>query len=466
MNTVSTTSQSVAERYHFIVPLWGAKFVDMFVNQSLPSQLAKGNLGSLPAAQTSYQIFTHAEDAEAIWESSSVKKLRGMVDVSLSTFTNQQVERDYVSASNPYHINLKKMSWCYEQGIKGLRGLDTAFILMTPDSVWANGAFRYVHECQCSGVRALMALGLITLRPVIQERLGQFRCQVDPNVIDIPPRKLVKLACDALHPLGACRIVKHGGNRFPCAYYWTKPGKGLVARCFYLHPVMVRPLVHLDRLPSTVDYRYVQQACPDLDQIRIVTDSDKLFYIDMADVGHEAGELTLHNRSRMDRLKWMCQWTEDFHRAYFRQPIVLRESDDDERFEDELAECAAFAATLLEDFEQYYPTSRERLSLCNVFGHSRTGAHPCLRTIFRRCLSRLKRATLTTLRRVYRGMLRKLYDRLDCLERDVKVHSISTEYELRREISLLRAAVETRNELCRSSTEHDSSCPRSHREGS
>lgn len=489
-----------AARYHFIVPVWGAKYVEMFVEHSLPSQLSSGNIPSLPDGQTSYQIFTHAEDTNAIWQSSSVCKLRGMVDVSLVSFTDDEVNRAYGAWSdNPYNVNLKKMSWCYGQGIKSCRGVDTAFVFMTPDSVWGNGAFRYVHECQCSGVRAVVALGLITVRGVVQQRLEEFRSCHDGDVIEVSPRKLVKVACDALHPLGASRIVQQDGSRFSSAYYWTKPGKGLVARCFYLHPVMVRPLVDLERLPSTVDYRYVQLACPDRDRVRIVADSDDLFYIDMADVHHESGVLQLDNYSRTDLLDWMCQWTDDYHRAYFQQGIVLREGDGDEPFDCELAEAGTFADKLLKDFERYCPVSGKRLLLSNIFpqdgggdvvvhqpgprqapgnlfpqdegGEAADGPLGPRQTLLL-CKALLRRATALlrslprrVVRRIYRALSGRLAARIQHLERQLhriesemqslasyvrntalgakwKSNWIRTEYELRREISLLRADLE------------------------
>ncbi len=56
---------------------------------------------------------------------------------------------------------------------------------------------------------------------------------------------------------------------------------------------MVRPRVHVDKIPSTVDYRYVQEACPEMREVRVVTDSDDLFYIDMADMSHAGDDLPL-----------------------------------------------------------------------------------------------------------------------------------------------------------------------------
>ena len=282
---MTVRSESTAERYQFIVPLWGAKYVDMFVNYSLPSQLSAGNLPSLPAGMTTYEIFTTPEDRESICNSDSVKRLRSLVDVSIKTFRDEDVLRELNLTQAHYVQNLQKMTWCYQRAMAECRGIDAAFVFMTPDSIWADGAFRFMHDCQSSGVRALMALGLITVRPLLQSRLADF---ADParGVIDVPPRQLVTLACDTLHPLGISRVVRDGSARWNSAFYWMRHGSGLVARCFYLHPVMVRPRVHLERMPCTVDYRYVQKACPDFGDIRVVTDSDDLFYVDMADLQH------------------------------------------------------------------------------------------------------------------------------------------------------------------------------------
>ena len=449
MNVPSKSTRTAADKYHVIVPLWGAKYVEMFVNYSLPSQLSSGNLPALPAGKTTYEIYTTLEDARAIWSSESVKKLRKMMDVSLKTFSDQDVIRDFKVDQHPtrYTQNLRKMTWCYQQALLSCHGIDTAFIFMTPDSVWADGAFRYIHDSQTAGVRALMALGLITVRPMLQSRLDDF-ADSSRSAIDVSPRQLVTLACDTLHPLGIVCAVRDGSARREHAFYWMRHGRGMVARCFYLHPVMVRPRIHLERMSCTVDYRYVQQACPDLGDVRVITDSDDLFYVDMADLQHVSEAVSLENRSQESIVDWMCQCTDEHHRAYFTQPIVLRENDaGDEDFAGELAESESFASALLERFNDQYQISGRTLVPSNLFHdqeckeaqkqspESIAPRHPEPSPVacpvehnpvhlLQRCLRRARRmAALSasiprrTIRFAYRRILGSLFARLDHIEK-------------------------------------------------
>jgi hypothetical protein len=289
------------------------------------------------------------------------------MDVSLVTFRDEDVLRDAGLSDYRYVKNLQKMTWCYQRAMQACRGVDTAFVFITPDSVWANGAFRYMDQCQRAGTRALMALGLITHREKLQHDLTPFSASKDGTVIDVAPRKLVSMALDSLHPLALARVMKNGGSRFFSAYYWVKAGHGLVARCFYLHPIMVRPRVHFDRIPTTVDYLYVPQAVPDPDEVHIVTDSDNLFYVDMADLHHVAACLSLENSTRPEILDWMSDWADICHREYFGHSIIVHKNDVNDEFEEELAAAECFAGSLLADFSDHQPVCGRKLFPSNLY---------------------------------------------------------------------------------------------------
>jgi hypothetical protein len=461
MDDLEETRPAAADRYDVIVPLWGAKYVDMFVNYCLPSQLAPGNLPSLPRHRCSYHIYTHQEDAKAIWNAASVRKLRKLLDVSLVTFRDEDVLRDAGLSDYRYVKNLQKMTWCYQRAMHACRGVDTAFVFMTPDSVWASGAFRYMDECQRAGVRALMGLGLITHREKLQHDLAPFAAAGDGTVIDVPSRKLVSLALDSLHPLAIARVMKNGGSRFFSAYYWLKAGQGFVARCFYLHPIMVRPRVHVERIPSTVDYRYVPRAVPNPDEVHVITDSDNLFYLDMADLHHEAVALSMENYTRPEILDWMCEWTDAYHRKYFGHSIIVHENDVKDEFEEELATAERFADSLLVDFADHQPVAGRKLYPSNVyFGdalnalhapHAKAAPHGShggggrerpepvdpmglALSLARRTASAIRSLPRRAVRKCYRLLLGKLYARLNQLEATIALyrsHSIMTEHKVR-----------------------------------
>src|SRR5260370_37802329 len=124
---------------------------------------------------------------------------------------------------------------------------------------------------------------------------------------------------------------------------------------------MVRPRVHVERIPSTVDYRFVPRAVPNPDEVHVITDSDNLFYLDMADLHHEAVALNLENYRRTEILDWMCEWTDAYHRKYFGHSIVVHENDVNDEFEEELATAEQFADSLLVDFTDHQPVAGRKL---------------------------------------------------------------------------------------------------------
>ena len=50
------------DAYHFILPVWGEKFVSLYLTYTLPSHLSRGNLPSFPREKATYHIFTRQED--------------------------------------------------------------------------------------------------------------------------------------------------------------------------------------------------------------------------------------------------------------------------------------------------------------------------------------------------------------------------------------------------------------------
>lgn len=468
MDRLKKRPPTPAESYDLIVPVWGEKYVDMFLKYCLPSQLAPGNLPALPRSRCLYHIYTSPADVKRIWKSDVVRKLRELAEVQMVTFSEADVLRDF-GQSQGYVKNLQKMTWCYHRAMHNRRGVDAAFVYMTPDSVWADGAFRHMDECQRAGVRALMGLGLITQRERLQHDLTPFIRPDDNTVLEITPRQLVSKTMDALHPLGAQRFVQEGGNRFMSAYYWNKPGEGFVARCFYLHPIMVRPRVNVDFIPCTVDYRYVPLAVPDPEEVQVITDSDQLFYVDMADLNHAASALSLRNYERPEILDWMCEWTDSYHRQFFQQSIIVHEHDAQGEFDQELAAAQQFADSLLPEYEEYFPVSSRKPYPSNLFFGEQFDALEASPPLPNR--SRVKTAWYkasdwsTTLRELpwrtarqfYRFLTSRLTMRIDQLEDRIArlearpeygqmPYLLRSEFELRREIDRLRLELGQRQE--------------------
>jgi hypothetical protein len=79
-----------------------------------------------------------------------------------------------------------------------------------------------------------------------------------------------------LHPISSSHCWDSDFfNTHPSHLYWKIEDDGLLARCFHLHPILVRPADDVN-FRKTIDDDYIVQACPDPEMIHIVTDSDEI----------------------------------------------------------------------------------------------------------------------------------------------------------------------------------------------
>jgi len=167
----------------------------------------------------------------------------------------------------------------------------------------------------------------------------------------------------------------------------------------------------------------------------------------------------------------MWQWTDGCHPAYFRQAIVLRESDGDEAFDRNWPKPRPSPTAFRRISARYYPVSGKRLMPRNMFPQDVARSQPGLRHRLLRCLRVVKCATAfrrslprRVVLRVYQSLLGRLavhikyldgqlrtiegpMQRLDGYFAKSEPNWIPTEYKLRREIGLLRVGLEdARNE--------------------
>ncbi len=258
-------------RYHIITPVWGARYVDRFLELTLPTLLAPGNLPSLPANKCLYQIFTCSEDRERLIRAPAFKRLEKLMPVSIRRI-------DGMPGEHPYST----MSACHERGMRESKGIDAAFVFSPPDHVWADGAFRAMLRLLASGKRAVLVAAL-RMRAAEQpsEEVKQHAIGWQKSVVQIPPRTLVRTFLRYLHPLAIAHLCPvadspYDGNRSPGSYYWDVTGHGLLVRCCHPHVMVVWPLVPGASIDTTFDHEFVRLSCPDYQQVHVVTDSDEI----------------------------------------------------------------------------------------------------------------------------------------------------------------------------------------------
>lgn len=312
-----TTRKFAPARYHCITPVWGAKYVERFVEVALPSLLASGNLPSLPAEKCLYQVFTRAEDVPLLLTAPSFRRLKELMSVSIELIDDIPLQHPYIA-----------MTLCHRRALQGGEGVDAAYVFLLPDHVWSDGSFVAMQRVLESGKRAIVVAGIRVRSETAEPRFKREYLNTQEATLSIAARPLVEVMLSCFHPQSTAQLVDAGGNLTVSRYYWDVNGHGMIARCCDLLPMVVWPRVCNAPIPTTFDHEYVRLSCPLYEDIHIVTDSDEICVVEISESMHH----TLHQIfygliDTYDVVQWMNQWTNSYHRAYLQTPIFFHAHD-------------------------------------------------------------------------------------------------------------------------------------------
>jgi hypothetical protein len=297
--------------YHLTTAVWGAGYLDNFLNVAIPTQLSDGNLVCLArGAEVTYKIFTTPADAEIIRGSKIFAHLARAVPVQFRLMSPDQI------GGTKYDHLTHAHRWAVEEADADRARL----VFLAPDLVCSDGTFARVLEADRSGKRAVMAAGLRVTQETFVPQLHSRFPRDERGAVTIPPRDLARLVLGNLHPLmdqlfwGSSPL-----SHVPSNLLWRVADEGLLARCFHLHPLMVLPDRCGIELRGTVDDEYLSQACRDPADYHIVQDSDELMLcsLDSRAVAPPEGQ----RASRYRVATWAIGSTSVHHRRLVRYPI-------------------------------------------------------------------------------------------------------------------------------------------------
>jgi len=336
---------SLPDQYHFLLPAWGEKYINVFLAYSLPSHLSAGNLGALPADATLLRIYTRGQDIEVFRRSPLFRQYEKEHAVEFETIDDLQLV-----PTDPY----RTLTACQERGLKAAEKVDAAFFFLNPDAVYSDGTYAAILDHFRRGKRAVLTQGLRANLPAFADRVDALR-PPSGEWPGLSPRRLARLVLDTLHPLSVAHVVEGDGNKSLGSYYWRVGNDGMVCRCFHLHPMAVRPLNKITRLFTTVDHEYVRMSCPDPNTVHLVTDSDEIIVVELSAPNHLADWVKTANVTDEEILAWMADWTNGYHRAAMRRTLVIHAAEKTSEFGSVERAADRFASGLLAEFHRRHP---------------------------------------------------------------------------------------------------------------
>ncbi|MBI4767548.1 MAG: hypothetical protein HY787_23630 [Deltaproteobacteria bacterium] len=261
----------IKNKTHIIMAVWGRDYLDLFLKVSLPSQLSPGNIPALePRDGIQYNIFTTEEDAAVIRHHPAFNRLASMIKTEI-IFFNQ------IAGDNKFAPLMR----LHNQAIKKADLENAALIFLSPDFILSDGTLSRLIQLKQEGYRAVLLLTLRLSRETFIPDLLSSYPPGDDRSITIAPRELSKIALSHLHPIEQTYVWGKTLSSFPIHAYWPVEDEGLVARCFFLHPIMVNPLIKFISPQITVDADYLDLVCPDISKIYFVRDSDEMACFEM-----------------------------------------------------------------------------------------------------------------------------------------------------------------------------------------
>ncbi|MDA0239885.1 MAG: hypothetical protein O3A84_07635 [Proteobacteria bacterium] len=245
-------------RYDFFVTVWAEPFVSKFLDYSLPSLLSANNIPYLSRpADISFHLYTDRESSG--YFDPRIADLENYCRIEWHFFEDISYGggslEDAVRNSDPAIVKHNVQRVTAQQVMAAAAEVREAAVLLDSDFIFADGAFRRMHELRTGGMRGLSAMFMRLSQEQASPSLGALIGDWKPGWPGLNSRQLVSLGMAAMHPIAEAYFVdREEFTRYPTQLNWRVGEAGFVTHCFFPHPVMVMPNPDTAKYFSTMDY--------------------------------------------------------------------------------------------------------------------------------------------------------------------------------------------------------------------
>lgn len=259
----------------FNVNFWGERYTRFFLDYSLPSQLAAGNIPYMlrhNQGAIKYRIYTTREDAVLVVNSPVYVKLCKLVETEI-------IDLDTFDLYN--HHNRGTMTLCHADAIQYANANNYSLLFIWPDIIFSYNSLGTLFKLALSGKTSVFVPSLAVHTGNFLQELGR-RYVLDNGALTIPPREMVAIGVKT--PCMQSLQWKIDSPHFnTCSpwIFWDVPGEGILQRAFHMTPMLLTPddkSVQLDYDPRDElgldGNAYLSKAMRDISAIAVVCDSD------------------------------------------------------------------------------------------------------------------------------------------------------------------------------------------------
>lgn len=318
----------------FLLPVWGSRYIDQFMNISLPTWLAPGNMPAVAAAvDTEFVFLTSADDEAFIRAHPSFLLLTSCMKVRFHPIDHLIIGSNYSTT----------ITLAYEEALRaeGKDGSALCFFFLVSDFIVADGSFRNAFQKIAEGYS-----GVLTGNFQVTEKALDWlheRLALSPRSLSLPARELVRWAMNHLHPVTMANTVNFASmhNAHSNRLFWRVDDETMIGRFFLMHMLCIRPETGDFSIGSSCDYSFIPELCPS-DAVYIMADSDDYLVVEMQPDQHQIESLRLGPRRIEDLAETLSEWTTARHRKNTRTVLVFHGGELPANFPDVEAESEAY----------------------------------------------------------------------------------------------------------------------------
>ena len=359
-----------------LLPVWGGSYITQFLECSLLTLLADGNLPALARAlPTRFAFLTRKEDETTIRAHRAYLGLRQVCAVEFLPID------DLIMSGN--HSTITTLAW--ERAVRGEDEamLDTCFVFLVSDYVMSDGSLATIAKRMLAGADAIQT-GNLQLNEDVADPWLRERLAVADGSLSLDARKMVGWGLGCLHPATIANTVNYPlyHNSHTNRLFWRVDRDTLIGRFYLLHLICIRPQRTDFVISSASDYSFVAEMCP-TGNVEILTDSDEYFVAEVQPLHHESRLIRLGPHSVDDLVECLSEWTNRRHRLNAEHTVVFHAEDlpaslpaaraEADRFIEEInpaaREGAAVPRSSLLDWGDRGARCRHRAALANGLGN-------------------------------------------------------------------------------------------------
>jgi hypothetical protein len=336
---IGSLRRSAPTHVKIILPVWGYKYVRKFLETSLPTLLAPGNVPALASGMDcEFIILTSEDDRDFISEHPAFKRLTDVCDTEIRLIDH------FISDGN--HSTTITLAYTEVVRSFGEAMVDICFFFLVSDYIVADGSLRNALERMCRGASAVVVgnfqVDETDASPWLRQQLRAANYS-----LAVPPRELMRWALSYLHPATIANIVNIplSHNSHTNRLFWRVDGSTVVGRFYLKHMICVRPELTDFSIEASCDYSFVPEMCPS-GNVEAITDSDEFLVIEMQPRRHEAAFLRAGPLRSKALARSLAEWTTATHRSNAHSTLVFHAEDIPPRTEASIAEADAFVKSV------------------------------------------------------------------------------------------------------------------------